>query len=394
MTDETVAAIEVRAEEIAALGPENERLGRLTDAAAKLLRETGAIKMLQPAEYGGAEAHPREFAESVMRLASLDGSTGWVAGIVGVHPWEMALCDPRVQQEIWGENHETWIASPYAPMGVLRPVDGGYVLDGRWQFSSGTDHCTWIFLGALLGDERGEVARPPQSYHVILPRADYEIVEDTWDVVGLRGTGSKDVVVREAFIPSYRAIPFSRMMDGSALRESGRTSPTYGVPFTTIFPLGITSAVIGIAEGALAAHLAHQRTRVQVTGTKVRDDPYLLYAISAAAEEIKASRTALLDNVSGFYDRAAAGVSVSLAARAASRRTQVAAAWRAVRAMDEVVARSGGNGMRMDNPIQRFWRDGHMGLAHAIHVPGSVFHAAALTDLDVEPPPGPMLAMI
>ena len=76
------------------------------------------------------------------------------------------------------------------------------------------------------------------------------------------------------------------------------------------------------------------------------------------------------------------------------RRTQVAAAWRAVRAMDEVVARSGGNGMRMDNPIQRFWRDGHMGLAHAIHVPGSVFHASALTDLDVEPPPGPMLSMI
>ena len=98
----TLAAIEERAEEIAALGPENERLGKLTDAAAKLLRETGAIRMLQPAEHGGAEAHPREFAETVMRLASLDGSTGWVAGIVGVHPWEMALCDPRVQQEIWG----------------------------------------------------------------------------------------------------------------------------------------------------------------------------------------------------------------------------------------------------------------------------------------------------
>lgn len=394
MTNPTLAAVESRAEEIAALGPENERLGKLTDAAAKLLRETGAIKMLQPADHGGAEAHPREFAETVMRLASLDGSTGWVAGIVGVHPWEMALCDPRVQQEIWGEDQETWIASPYAPMGVLRPVDGGYVFNGRWQFSSGTDHCDWIFLGGFLGDVDGEVVKPPQNYHVILPRTDYEIVEDTWDVVGLRGTGSKDVVVKDAFIPEYRAVPFSRMMDGSALRDSGRTNPTYGVPFTTIFPLGITSAVIGIAEGALASHLAYQRTRVQITGTRVKDDPYVLYAISAAAEEIKASRTAMLDNVSRFYDKAARGEQVSLAERAASRRTQVAAAWRAVRAMDEVVARSGGNGMRMDNPIQRFWRDGHMGLVHAIHVPGSVFHASALTDLDVEPAPGPMLSMI
>ena len=394
MTNPVLAAVEEHAEEIAALGPENERLGKLADRAAKALRDTGVIKMLQPAEHGGAESHPRDFAEAVMRIASLDGSTGWVAGIVGVHPWEMALCDPRVQEEIWGEDQETWIASPYAPMGVLRPVEGGYVFNGRWQFSSGTDHCDWIFLGAFLGDADGQVAKPPQNYHVILPRSDYEIVEDSWDVVGLRGTGSKDIIVKDAFIPEYRAVPFSRMMDGSALRESGRTNPTYGVPFTTIFPLGITSAVIGIAEGALAAHLAYQRTRVQITGTKVKDDPYVLFAISAAAEEIKASRTAMLDNVSRFYDLAAAGKPVSLADRAASRRTQVAAAWRAARAMDEVVARSGGNGLRMDNPIQRFWRDGHMGLAHAIHVPGSVFHASALTDIDVEPPPGPMLSMI
>lgn len=394
MTHPVLAAVEERAEEIAALGPENERLGKLADRAAKLLRETGVIKMLQPAEYGGAEAHPRDFAETVMRVASLDGSTGWVSGIVGVHPWEMALCDPRVQEEIWGEDHDTWIASPYAPMGVLRPVEGGYVFNGRWQFSSGTDHCDWIFLGAFLGDAEGKTLMPPRNYHVILPRSDYEIVEDSWDVVGLRGTGSKDIVVKDAFIPEYRAIPFGTMMDGSALRDSGRTNPTYGVPFTTIFPLGITSAVIGIAEGALAAHLAYQRDRVQITGTKVKDDPYVLFAISAAAEEIKASRTAMLDNISRFYDKAAAGEPVTLAERAASRRTQVAAAWRAVRAMDEVVARSGGNGLRMDNPIQRFWRDGHMGLAHAIHVPGSVFHASALTDIDVEPPAGPMLSMI
>lgn len=387
-------AIEERAEEIAALGPENEKLGRLTDAAAKILRETGAIKMLQPADHGGAEAHPRDFAETVMRIASLDGSTGWVTGIVGVHPWEMALCDEQVQNEIWAEDVETWIASPYAPMGILRPVEGGYIFNGRWQFSSGTDHCDWIFLGAFLGDADGNMSMPPQNFHVVLPRTNYQIVEDSWDVVGLRGTGSKDIIVKDAFIPSYRAMPFSAMMDGSALRDSGRTSPTYGVPFTTIFPLGITSAVIGIAEGALAAHLAYQRTRVQITGTRAKDDPYVLFAISAAAEEIKASRTAMLDNISYFYDKAARGEDATLAERAASRRTQVAAAWRAVRAMDEVVARSGGNGLRMDNPIQRFWRDGHMGLAHAIHVPGSVFHASALTDLDVEPPAGPMLAMI
>jgi alkylation response protein AidB-like acyl-CoA dehydrogenase len=102
----------------------------------------------------------------------------------------------------------------------------------------------------------------------------------------------------------------------------------------------------------------------------------------------------MLDNARSFYDKVERGEEVSFAERATSRRTQVSAAWRAVRAMDEIVARSGGNGMRMDNPIQRFWRDGHMGLAHAIHVPGSVFHVQSLTAMDVTPPPGPMLSMI
>lgn len=386
--------IEAIAEELRAGADEGESLGRLPDDMAKRLKQAGIIRLLQRKKYNGYEAHPREFAETVMKTASIYGSAGWVGGIVGVHPWQLAFADPKVQEEILGEDTDTWQASPYMPAGVAVPADGGFVLNGRWQFSSGTDHCDWIFLGALLGGKDGQPLMPPHSMHVILPRSDYEIIDGSWDVVGLRGTGSKDIVVKDAFVPEYRAVPFSRMTDGSALRESGRTNPTYGVPFTTIFPLGITSAVIGIAEGALAAHLTYQRTRVQITGTRVKDDPYVLYAISAAAEEIKASRIAMLDNVSRFYDKAAAGEPVTLADRAASRRTQVAAAWRAVRAMDEVVARSGGNGLRMDNPIQRFWRDGHMGLAHAIHVPGSVFHASALTDLDVEPPPGPMLSMI
>jgi len=394
MSESVLDKIMERAEEIRECGPSNEALKRLDDKAAKVLRDSGAIRMLQPAKYGGLEVHPREFAETVMGIASLDGSTGWVAGIVGLHPWEMAFADERVQEEIWGQNQDTWIASPYAPLGVARPVDGGYVLNGRWQFSSGTDHCDWIFLGAMVGDQEGKVAQPPVALHVILPRSDYQIVEDSWDVVGLEGTGSKDIIVKDAFIPEYRTLKYSEVLDGTAVRRAGLTNPLYHVPFTSIFPLGISSAVIGIAEGALAAHLAYQRGRVQITGTKVKDDPYVLYAISEAAEEIKASRIMLLDYISRMYDKAAAGHEFTFAERAAARRTQVRSTWRAVRAMTEIVVRSGGNGLRKDNPIQRFWRDAHMGLAHAIHVPGTVYHVSALTEMDIEPPMGPMRSMI
>ncbi|MFD7430410.1 acyl-CoA dehydrogenase family protein [Streptomyces sp. NPDC059818] len=394
MSNPVLDAVEARADEIRALGPANEALGRLDDQAAKILREVGAIRMLQPKAHGGLELHPREFAETVMRIASLDGATGWVAGVVGVHPWEMAMADPRVQEEVWGEDPDTWIASPYAPMGLLRPVDGGHVFNGRWQFSSGTDHCRWIFLGGFLADSDGNRINPPQSVHVILPRADYEIVDDSWDVVGLRGTGSKDVIVNDAFVPAHRVIEYAKVVDGSLAAESGPANPAYRLPFSAAFPLGITAAVIGICEGALAHHLDYQRDRVQITGQAVRDDPYVLYAVSDAAAEIAASRSALLDNVCQMYDAVAAGREISFERRAVGRRTQAAAAWRAVRAVDEIVARSGGNAMRLDNPIQRFWRDAHTGLAHAIHVPGSVFHASALTEIGIEPPPGPMRSMI
>lgn len=394
MPNEVIGRIEQLADQLRAQGPVNEKLGRLSDESARVLRESGAIRMLQPKAYGGLEVHPREFAETVMAVAALDGSTGWVNGVVGVHPWELAFADPKVQDEVWGDDQDTWLASPYAPMGIARPVDGGYIFNGRWQFSSGTDHCKWIFLGGFIGDAEGKMATPPQSLHLILPRSDYEIVEDSWDVVGLRGTGSKDVIVKDAFVPTYRTLEYSKVVDGTLQRAAGLDNPGYLLPFSVAFPLGITAAVIGIAEGALAHHLDYQRTRVQITGTKIKDDPYVLYAIGEAAAEISASRTALIDNVCRVYDLVAAGKDVTLADRAIGRRIQVQAARRAVAAVDEIVARSGGNAMRMDNPLQRFWRDAHMGLAHAIHVPGSVFHVSALTQLGIEPPPGPMLSMI
>ncbi len=85
--------------------------------------------------------------------------------MVGVHPWQLAFADPKVREEVWGADDNTWMASPYAPTGIAVPVDGGYAFNGRWQFSSGTDHCDWIFLGALLGNPDGSIADPPTMLH-------------------------------------------------------------------------------------------------------------------------------------------------------------------------------------------------------------------------------------
>ncbi len=372
---------------------EAERLGQLPDETVKNLKSVGAIRLLQPKKYSGFEAHPREFAETVMGVASLDPAAGWICGVVGVHPYQLAYADPRATEEVLAPDHDTWMASPYAPQGVATPVDGGYIFNGRWQFSSGTDACDWIFLGAMLGDAGGKPVMPPQMMHMILPRKDYEIVDGSWNVVGLRGTGSKDVIVRDAFVPDYRVMDATEVMDGTAQRKAGMTETLYLMPWSTMFPLGISSAVIGIAEGALAAHLDYQRERVGANGTAIKDDPYVMYAIGEAAADINAARQELLANVDRIYDIVDSGREVSFADRAAGRRTQVRAVWRAVTAVDQIFARSGGNALRMDKPLQRYWRDAHAGLAHAIHVPGSTYHASALSSLGIDPQ-GPLRALI
>jgi 3-hydroxy-9,10-secoandrosta-1,3,5(10)-triene-9,17-dione monooxygenase len=379
---DNIAAI---ADQLREQAPEAERLGQLPDATAQLLKTAGPIRLLQPKKYSGYEAHPREFAETVMATAALDPASGWIAGIVGVHPWQLAFADPKVQDEVWADDHDTWMASPYAPTGIARPVDGGYIFNGRWQFSSGTDHCDWIFLGAMLGDAEGKMALPPTMLHMILPRQDYTIVEDSWNVVGLKGTGSKDIIVKDAFVPDYRVMNGDHVIDGTAQKEYGVTETLYKMPWSTMFPLGISSAVVGIAEGALAAHLDYQRDRVGAQGTAVKDDPYVLFAIGEAAADINAARQELLANADKIFDAVDAGKEIGFAERAAVRRTQVRAAWRAVTAVDQIFARSGGNAMRLDKPLQRYWRDAHVGLAHAIHVPSTVYHASAVSSLGLEP---------
>ncbi|VEG54947.1 Pigment production hydroxylase [Mycolicibacterium aurum] len=393
MTQRVMDSLAEFAEQMREQAVEAEKIGKLTDDTVKTMKQIGNIRLLQPKEHGGLEVHPREFAETVMATAALDPAAGWINGVVGVHPYQLAYAEPRVGAEIWADDVDTWVASPYAPQGVATPVDGGYLFNGRWQFSSGTDHCDWIFLGAMLGDADGTPVMPPQMLHMILPRKDYEIVEDSWDVVGLRGTGSKDVIVKNAFVPNYRTMDAMKVMDGTAQREAGMTETLYLMPWSTMFPLGISSATIGIAEGALAAALDYQRQRVNSSGVAIKDDPYVMYAIGEAAADINAARQEILANVDRIYDMVDVGKEVSFEDRAAGRRTQVRAVWRAVAAVDEIFARCGGNGTRMDKPLQRYWRDVHVGQAHAIHVPGTVFHASALSSLGVDPQ-GPLRAMI
>ncbi|MEX3657523.1 flavin-dependent monooxygenase, partial [Mycolicibacterium fortuitum] len=152
------------------------------------------------------------FYEAVRRLASACGSTGWVAGIIGVHNWHLALFDQRAQEEVWGEDTSVRISSSYAPMGagVVTEAGDGYIVNGAWNWSSGCDHATWAFLGGPVIKD----GRPVDFGSFLIPRTEYQI-DDVWNVVGLRGTGSNTVVVKDVFVPKHRFLSYKAMNDGT-----------------------------------------------------------------------------------------------------------------------------------------------------------------------------------
>ena len=354
---------------------EAEALGQLPEETTERMKATGVIRLLQPPEHGGYAADPTDFMEAVMALGNADSAVGWVAGVIGVHPWEMAFNDQRVLQEVWGQDADTWVASPYAPNGIARQVDGGFVFNGKWEFSSGTDSCDWIVLGGLVEGEE-LVDGIPQMYHFLLPRSDYEIVEDSWNVMGLRGTGSKDIIVNDAVVPEYRVLNATKVFDGTAATEAGRDEALYRMPWSAIFPVALSAAVVGICEGALACHYSYQASRTSMLGPMAKN-PYLSSRVGEAASEIHASRSQLLYNVSNMYALAQSGVEIPLEMRIAGRRDQVRAARRAVEALDDIYIRSGGGATRDENPLAKWFRDAHTAINHTIFAAEDMYHAHA-----------------
>jgi len=362
-----------------------EAAGRLSDETARRLKESGVVRLFQPVEFGGYEAEPTVFFEAVMALARHCGASGWVSGIIGVHPWELGICDRGVQEEVWGSDPDTWMCSSYMPGGIARPVDSGYKFTGRWSFSSGCDVSDWIILGGIVvdgdppapGADMARLLADPSKYlHFMLPKPDFTILEGTWDVVGLCGTGSKDIVVNGAFVPDYRTVPAMAVVDGTAPGLEGR-SPLYRMPWGGIFPTAITAAVIGIAEGALAAAIEFQKSRVSMAAGPIVSSPVTMTAIGDAASEIEACRTQLLSVVRQQFEFVESGEPVPMELRARARRDQVASSWRATRAVDSLFDYAGGGALRRGTPLQRLWRDAHAGLHHIINVREKTLHSYA-----------------
>jgi 3-hydroxy-9,10-secoandrosta-1,3,5(10)-triene-9,17-dione monooxygenase len=336
------------------------------EESIKSLTELGVFKLLQPSRYGGMEASPVDFYTAVKLVASACGSTGWVTSVLGIHPWQLALFDARAQEEVWGSDTDTRVSSSYAPMGRAKPVDGGFQFSGRWSFSSGCGHATWVFLGGLvLGDD----GAPVDFRTFLLPISDYTI-EDVWDTVGLRGTGSNDIVVDDVFVPEHHTLSFTDTAKCAGPGQQVNPGPLYRLPFASVFAPSISVPVIGMAQGAYDAFVSYTRERVRAsTGGKAADDVFGQVRIAEAARKIDIAWTMIMRNVTEELDLAVAGEKIPMSLRIRVRRDQVSATGAAIEAVDRLFESAGGRALRVGTPIQRFWRDAHAGRVHAINDP-------------------------
>ncbi|MGH7090827.1 MAG: acyl-CoA dehydrogenase family protein [Stellaceae bacterium] len=328
------------------------------------MQEAGFFRILQPKRWGGYEMNPAIYYDVLMTLAEGCFSTAWVYGVVGIHPWLIALYDDRAQTEVWGKDPRTLISSSLMPGGQLVPEAGGFRLKGRWAYSSGCEHCDWAFLGAVVPSD------DPAAFDwrfCLVPRRDYEII-DTWHVSGLKATGSHDILVKDAFVPVYRA---HKVMDLYRCKGPGQESngaALYRMPAAQILYLGVACGAIGALRGMVELYRGHAAKRVTPRG-RTADDPSAQLACAEAAALVDELQLVLHANLASLVAMAERREVPGMEQRL---KFKFHSAWGVERcglAALKLFKASGAHAIRSDLPFGRIVADINAGRQHVSNQP-------------------------
>ena len=326
------------------------------------LHRTGLLRFAQPKRYGGMELDYLSLLELPAELARGCASTGWNLANLGVHHWMLALYDERAQDELWGKNPDVLIASGIAfPQGQGRKVDGGFVVSGHWNFSSGVDPSDWNMLAVTVRDGERVVGHRMCLVH----RSEYDIIDD-WHVMGMRATGSKSVRAKDLFVPEYRALDMYSCRGGAEFPGARvNPNPVYRVPITTMGSHCLSGAALGNAQAALELTCEAVKARsTNYTGMRMRDFQTVQLRVGAAGARIDAARLILRQDCIEAQRVAAEGRVMSVEEKLAVKRNVAYAVQLCTEAVDLLHAMAGANGIYDSYPIQRIFRDAHSLGAH------------------------------
>jgi 3-hydroxy-9,10-secoandrosta-1,3,5(10)-triene-9,17-dione monooxygenase len=333
-----------------------EELRRLPDETLREFHDAELFRLQQPARVGGAEL---EFATIVTfgaLLARACASTAWNWVNFAAHHMMLGMFPPRVQDEIWGRSRDALIASSFVfPAAKARKVKDGYVISGRWPFSSGVDPSEWNMLAGLafLDDNV-----PPEQRIFLLERSQYRII-DTWYAGGLRGTGSKDVEATEQFVPEHRTLAVADTKGGPTPGSAVNPGPLYRMPVFALFPYMLSGVALGIAEGMIDEFTSIGTRTGKMTGARIAEIQSTQIRFSEASAYARASRTAQLGNCREAWELISKGSVPELKTKARYRLEGAYAVEWAVRAVDVMFGLLGAAGLYESGSAPRAFRDAH-----------------------------------
>lgn len=341
---------------LAAKAPQAERDRRVSEEVIEALQDAGLFRVLQPQRWDGHELGLEVASEIQMILAEGCVSTAWVFGVLAVEPFLIAICDDRMAAEIWSDDPSVLISGTSArlPQNTSVAVEGGLRISGRWRFASGCMHADWTFLGGCTVTEAdGSVT----DWRVLLPRADYEIV-DAWNVAGLRATGSQDILVEDVFVPAHRAIRtidlFNCRGPGLAVNEA----PMYRIPFGQAFALSVSTVAVGGLKGMLDAFIAYGSRRVGVGVGPTAMDPTAQQLCAEAQATIAEIKVMVAHNIAQLMAHAERGAVPPIEQRMFARHYLAYAVDRADQLAGRIFRACGGSALYVENsPLARFRND-------------------------------------
>jgi 3-hydroxy-9,10-secoandrosta-1,3,5(10)-triene-9,17-dione monooxygenase len=376
---ELLAAAEGLVPALRERAPRAEELRRLPDETIADLHRTGLFRILQPGRVGGSELPFRSIVELVAVIGRGCGSTAWVLANLAAHHWLLGMWAPEAQDEIWGQSPDNLIGSALIfPRGRAKRVDGGYRLTGRWPFSSGIDAAAWNLFGAIVHDEEAGITEPRIF---LVPASDYTII-DTWHVIGLAGTGSKDVAADDVFVPEYRSLAVGQITGGPNPGSRVNQSILYQLPAISLFAFCIAGVALGIAKGAIEYFLETTRSRTSYyTGRNLADFVTLQVHLAEAAVITDSAHAIMLQDCDEAERIVGDGGVPSLEQRARYRRDGAYAATLCTRAVDVLFQATGGGAIYARNPLQRAFRDVHAANAHYVlnwDINGAMYGRVAL----------------
>ena len=354
-----------KSEDARVLLPENE----------KLLHDTGLFRFHQPKRFGGMELPFVAVVDIVAELARGCPSTAWNVGNLGCHHWILGYYEPETQHELWDKNPDVLIASSIAlAAGRGKQAKDGFIVSGRWPFSSGVDNSDWNMLAVTVYEDD----KPADWRLCLVPKSDYKII-DTWYAMGMVGTGSKDIEVNEVFVPERRALGLQRCRGGND-HPGGKLNPgpLFRIPIVASAGHPLSATALGTAEGAFEHVREVFGKRVGTyTGAKVSDFQAVQVKLARARSQIDSARHLMRQSALGFQENPLLDLETKLRYRAQN----AFAVAQAREAVETLWSFYGANAIYTRDPLQRYLRDVQAASQHFsfnFDIAGSAYGTVAL----------------